>query len=52
MIQPALMDPRGDASRLRLLYDLGCAFAARTDLDELVTLVVEKCCDTFGADRL
>jgi Nif-specific regulatory protein len=49
MIEPGLM-ATGDASRLRLLYDLGCAFAARTDLDELVQLVVEKCCDTFGAE--
>jgi transcriptional regulator with GAF, ATPase, and Fis domain len=38
------------ASRLELLYDLGCAFAARTDLDELVKLVVEKCCDLFRAE--
>jgi Nif-specific regulatory protein len=50
MIQPAVMGFSGDAGRLRLLYDLGCAFAARTDLDELVQLIVEKCCDTFGAE--
>jgi Nif-specific regulatory protein len=49
MIQTGRM-PSGDASRLRLLYDLGCAFAARTDLDELVRLVVEKCCDTFSTE--
>jgi len=32
-----------DEGRLRLLYELGCAFAERTELDELVPLVVAKC---------
>lgn len=39
-----------DPSRLRLLYDLACAFATRLELDELVTLVVEKCQDVFEAE--
>jgi transcriptional regulator with GAF, ATPase, and Fis domain len=32
-----------EAARLRLLYDVGCAFAAQRDLDELIPLVIEKC---------
>jgi Nif-specific regulatory protein len=35
--------------RLRLLYDLGCAFAERTDLDELIPLVVAKCREVLRA---
>src|SRR5574341_2106883 len=38
------------STRLRLLYDLGCAFAARVDLDELSALVVAKCRDAFDAE--
>src|SRR5262245_63910799 len=34
----------------RLLYDLGCAFAERLELEELVPLIVEKCRKTFDAD--
>ncbi len=34
----------------RMLYDLGCAFAARLELDELVPLVVENCRKTFHAE--
>ncbi len=36
--------------RLRLLFDLGCAFAARTELDELISLVVERCREAFDAE--
>jgi len=43
---PAPTDPE----RLRLLYDLACAFATRLEIDELVTLVVEKCQDVFEAE--
>lgn len=39
-----------DPERLRLLYDLACAFATRLELDDLVTLVVEKCQDVFEAE--
>jgi Nif-specific regulatory protein len=42
--------PSEDTARLRLLYDLGSAFAARIDLDELVSLVVAKCCEAFDAE--
>jgi len=38
-----------DEGRLHLLYDLGCAFAARTDLEELIPLVVAKCREVLGA---
>ena len=37
-------------SRLRLLHELGCAFAARLELDELIPLVVTKCRETFDAE--
>jgi transcriptional regulator with GAF, ATPase, and Fis domain len=32
-----------EADRLRLLHELGTAFAARTELDELMPLIVERC---------
>jgi Nif-specific regulatory protein len=40
--------PPGD--RLRVLYDLGCAFAARIELEELVPLVITKCRDILDAE--
>ncbi len=36
--------------RLRLLYELGCAFAARIELDELLPLVITKCRDVLEAE--
>ena len=39
-----------DQGRYRLLYDLGCAFAAQIELDELVPLVIAKCRETFDAE--
>ena len=39
-----------DSSRLRLLYDLGCAFAGRIDLDELIPLVMTKVRDVLDAE--
>jgi Nif-specific regulatory protein len=39
-----------DAARLRLLYELGNAFAARLDLNDLLPLVVEKCRDVIEAE--
>ena len=38
------------AQKLRLLYDLGCAFAARLELEELVPTVIRECRELFGAD--
>jgi serine phosphatase RsbU (regulator of sigma subunit) len=39
-----------DAAQLRLLYELGCAFAARIDLDELSALVVQRCREVLDAE--
>ncbi len=39
-----------DAARLRLLYELGNAFAARLELRELLPLVVERCRDVMEAE--
>jgi len=39
-----------DPRRLRLLYELGCAFAARRELDELVSVVVERCREVLDAE--
>ena len=36
--------------RLKLLYDLGCAFAARVELDELIPFVVAKCREALDAE--
>jgi Nif-specific regulatory protein len=44
------MPTTDSASRLRLLYELGCAFAARIELDDLIPLVVKKCCEAFDAE--
>lgn len=35
---------------MRLLYDLGCAFAARIDLDELSAFVVRQCREVLDAE--
>ncbi|MDG2306842.1 MAG: sigma 54-interacting transcriptional regulator [Candidatus Binatia bacterium] len=49
-MSPATHAAPTDPQRLRLLYDLACAFATRLELDDLVTLVVEKCQDVFDAE--
>jgi transcriptional regulator with GAF, ATPase, and Fis domain len=36
--------------RFRLLYDLGCAFAARIEIDQLIPLVVTKCREALDAE--
>jgi Nif-specific regulatory protein len=41
--------PTASSTRFRLLYDLACAFAARTDLDELFPLVLTSCREVFDA---
>jgi transcriptional regulator with GAF, ATPase, and Fis domain len=38
-----------DSARLRVLYDLGCAFTARIELHELLPLVFEKCREALSA---
>ena len=35
-----------------LLYDLGCAFAARLELDELIPLIVTKCREVLNAEGI
>ncbi len=39
-----------EGPQFRLLYDLGCAFAARLELDELIPLVVGKCREVLDAE--
>lgn len=39
-----------ESARYRLLYDLGCAFASRTDLDELLPLIIAKCREALEAE--
>lgn len=39
-----------EGARLRLLHELGCAFAARTELEELCQLVISKCGEVLQAD--
>jgi Nif-specific regulatory protein len=46
------MTSSDDSSRFRLLYDLGCAFAAHIELDELLPLIVAKGCQTFAAESV
>ncbi len=36
--------------RFRLLYDLGCAFAARIEIEQLIPLVVTKCREALDAE--
>jgi serine phosphatase RsbU (regulator of sigma subunit) len=39
-----------DSSRLRLLHELGCAFASRTELEDLCRLVISKCGEAMHAE--
>ena len=39
-----------DSARLRLLHELGCAFAARTELQDLCRLVIHKCSAALQAE--
>lgn len=39
-----------DHEHLRLLYDLGCAIAARARLEDLVEFVLEKCREVLSAE--
>ena len=42
--------PSTSDARLKLLYDLSCAFAARIELDELVPFVIQQCRQVLGAE--
>ena len=39
-----------DSARLRLLHQLGCAFASRTELEDLCRLVISKCGEALQAE--
>jgi serine phosphatase RsbU (regulator of sigma subunit) len=39
-----------DSARLRLLHQLGCAFASRTELEDLCRLVISKCGEALNAE--
>jgi Nif-specific regulatory protein len=39
-----------ESARFKLLYDLGCGFAARTELDELLPFIMAKCREALNAD--
>src|SRR5215470_11388566 len=44
------MAVEANGARLRLLYDLGCAFAARIELNELLPFIIEKCREALTAE--
>src|SRR5580704_1404982 len=44
------MTDLADAERFRLLYELGNAFAAKTDLAELVPFVIAKCREALNSE--
>jgi Nif-specific regulatory protein len=44
------MTDASETERFRLLYELGCAFAAKTDLAELVPFVIAKCREALHAE--
>ncbi len=44
------MTVESDSARFKLLYDLGCGFAARTDLKDLLPFIMEKCRDALNAE--
>lgn len=39
-----------EQARFRLLYDLGCAFASRIELDELLPFLVNQCTTVFDSE--
>jgi Nif-specific regulatory protein len=49
-VQAGLVSSTPPADRLQLLYELGCAFAGRIELDELIPLVIAKCRDALDAE--
>ena len=46
----AEIGPTAEAARLRLLYELGCAFAARVELNELCAEVLARCREVLHAE--
>ena len=39
-----------EATRVRQLYDLGCAFAAKTELGELIPFIIKRCREALNAE--
>jgi len=39
-----------EAARVRQLYDLGCAFTAKTELGELIPFVIKRCREALNAE--
>jgi Nif-specific regulatory protein len=39
-----------EAARVRQLYDLGCAFAAKTELGELIPFIIKRCREALNAE--
>ncbi len=44
------MNDLSEQRRYRLLYELGCAFAARIEIEQLVPLVIAKCREALEAE--
>ncbi|HUN57287.1 MAG TPA: sigma-54-dependent Fis family transcriptional regulator [Candidatus Binataceae bacterium] len=44
------MAESAEAARVRQLYDLGCAFAAKTDLGELIPFIIKRCREALNAE--
>jgi len=44
------MKTRSESQRYRQIYELGYAFASRTELDELIPFVIAKCREILGAE--
>jgi transcriptional regulator with GAF, ATPase, and Fis domain len=51
-VEPPLTAGTSRPDRFALLYDLGCAFAARIELEELIPLVVAKCREVLNAEGI
>ena len=43
------MHPRDETDRLRLLYDLACAFAAQIEIETLIPSVIRQCREVLDA---
>ncbi len=44
------MNGGSETARFKLLYDLGCGFAARIELNELLPFIIEKCREALDAE--
>ena len=46
------MTVAADSARYRMIYELGYAFATRTDLDELIPFVISKCREVLDSEGI